>query len=53
MQREVRNLIYLLHVAQYILSAIEHTFSFLRIELVDKVSCVILIAVLIPITRQK
>lgn len=39
---------YLLHVAQYILSAVKHSVPFLGVELINKVCCVVFIAVFIP-----
>lgn len=43
---------YLLHVSQHILPAVKHSFTLLRIQLVDKVSSVVFIGVLVPKGRK-
>lgn len=39
---------HLLHVSQHILPAVKHPPAFFRVQLIDEVCCVVLIAVLIP-----
>lgn len=43
---------YLLHVSQHILPAVKHSFTLLRIQLVDEVSSVVFVGVLVPKGRK-
>lgn len=45
--------VYLLHVSQHILPGVKHSFAFFRVQLVDKVCGVVLIAVLIPTHKHR
>lgn len=48
----VTSVLYLLHVSQHILPAVEHAPPFFRVQLVDEICGVVVVAVLVPADTQ-